>query len=222
MKKRLFLLLGLLFFSFSQVSALGDSIESNLSVAQQKESSEQTNSFQQDYNQSNSQTMSLVNSSQTQETNSSQQILPQKTAREYLESAKKELEELKAALMESNNGLESMKIQLNSCLQNLENCEKALQSNKEDTSVAIQELGNLYTEYQALQELVALSQKRLNHAYVAGNVIIPTIAIPLVIVGSILTYENNDYGKPVLYSSLGILGGAMLVWNSGHLIFKVW
>ena len=167
-------------------------------------------------------TSSLNKNSQTQEETSNNQSLPSLSVREYLANARQELEALKTALMESSSGLTSMKAQLESCLQNLSNAEKALQSNKEDTANAIEELGNLYNEYLYYKELVALSEARLKKSYIAGNIIIPTATIPMMAFGGILMATNNDLGKPMFYTSAGLLLSCELVWNGGHLVFKLW
>lgn len=222
LRKKLLSVLLVLLFSFSVGFALDASAESKAIQAQEitlsNQSQNQTNSL----NKFNSETNSLSQNSNQQSSQSQTQMQPQKSAREYLESARLELEALKIALTESNSGLESMKTQLNNCLENLENCEKALQSNKEDTSVAIEELGNIFSEYQKYKELAANAENRLRRAYVTGNIMIPAISLPLIITGSVLMATNNDYGKPVLYSGLGALIGCELIWNGGHLIFKVW
>ena len=55
-----------------------------------------------------------------------------------------------------------------------------------------------------------------------GNILIPIATVPLIISGSILMATNNDYGKPMLYTGVGLLVGCELAWNGGHFIFKIW
>jgi hypothetical protein len=113
---------------------------------------------------------------------------------------------------------------------------KALISNKEDTALAITMVGELQTEngnlkneinnikvnFDAYKEYAEEQARKEKMAITMGNVMIPVVTVPMIVVGSVLTATNNDYGKPVLYTGLGLLVGCELVWNGGHFIFKIW
>jgi len=113
---------------------------------------------------------------------------------------------------------------------------KALVSNKEDTQEAIKivgelteennnlknELNNIKVDFEIYKEYAEEQKRKEKSAIVMGNVIIPISTVPMIITGAILMVSNNDYGKPVFYTGLGLLIGCELVWNGGHLIFKIW
>lgn len=104
----------------------------------------------------------------------------------------------------------------------LENLKTALMSNKEDVSIAIQEMGILYEQLKLLNEKSTSYKKRFKRSFILGNILIPTTTLPLVVSGSILLAADNAYGKPVLFTGLGLLAGCEVVWNGGHFIFKFW
>lgn len=113
---------------------------------------------------------------------------------------------------------------------------KCLESNKEDTANALEVIGelqeekdllklqlnNIRLEFNQYKEFAEEAARKEKMAMTVGNVIIPATTIPMIIAGSILTATNNDYGKPILYSGLGLLIGCEIVWNGGHLIFHFW
>lgn len=86
----------------------------------------------------------------------------------------------------------------------------------------ISELGRLSEKIKNLTERIAFLEIANKRALIATNIIIPVATIPMVFTGAILMVSNNDYGKPVFYTGLGLLIGCELVWNGGHLIFKIW
>ena len=104
----------------------------------------------------------------------------------------------------------------------MENLKKALISNKEDVSTAIAEMGVLYEQVKLLNEKITYLEIRQKRAFATTNIIIPITTLPMIITGSVLMATNNDYGKPVFYTGVGLLVGCEVVWNGGHFIFKLW
>lgn len=112
----------------------------------------------------------------------------------------------------------------------------ALKSNKEDTANAIEIIGemqevnetltvqlndakNQFEFYKEYAEECLAKEKR---SVIATNVIIPLTTIPIMVLGGILMASNNDFGKPVLYSGLGLFFGCEIIYNGGHWVFKLW
>lgn len=113
---------------------------------------------------------------------------------------------------------------------------KALISNKEDTALAItmvgelqaengnlkNEINNIKVNFDIYKEYAEEQIRKEKRAIALGNIIIPATTVPMIIAGSVLMATNNDYGKPILYTGVGLLVGCELVWNGGHFIFKIW
>jgi hypothetical protein len=113
---------------------------------------------------------------------------------------------------------------------------KALISNKEDTALAItivgdlqlenknlkNEIENINVQFKNYKEYAEDCIKKEEKAIIMGNILIPIATVPLIISGSILMATNNDYGKPMFYTGVGLLVGCEMVWNGGHFIFKIW
>lgn len=106
--------------------------------------------------------------------------------------------------------------------ENLENYKKALESNKDDVSYIIDLFVEAYGEVQELNEYVAVCKTREKRNEIMVNIMIPVATVPMIVTGGILMATNNDFGKPVLYTGVGLLVGCELVYNGGHFIFKIW
>lgn len=106
--------------------------------------------------------------------------------------------------------------------ENLENYKKALESNKDDVSYIIDLFAEAYGEVQELNEYVAVCKAREKRNEIMVNIMIPVATVPMIVTGGILMATNNDFGKPVLYTGVGLLVGCELVYNGGHFIFKIW
>lgn len=113
---------------------------------------------------------------------------------------------------------------------------KALISNKEDTALAIEIIGDITEENtkikeennnikkinENLKEVIVDYEQKQKRTNAVVNIIIPATTVPMIISGAVLMATDNDYGKPVFYTGLGLLVGCELVWNGGHLVFHVW
>lgn len=113
---------------------------------------------------------------------------------------------------------------------------KCLESNKEDTANALEVLGlmqeendtlkvqisTIRKEFDTYKEFAEDAKKKEKMAITVGNIIIPVATVPMIVAGSVLTATNNDYGKPVLYTGLGLLVGCEITWNGGHFVFHIW
>lgn len=99
---------------------------------------------------------------------------------------------------------------------------EALVSNKDDTSTIISELGIVYEQVKSLSERARLLEAMSKRANIAVEIIIPITTVPMIVSGAVLMATNNDYGKPLLYTGVGLLVGCEVVWNSGHFIFHIW
>lgn len=106
--------------------------------------------------------------------------------------------------------------------ENLENYKKALESNKEDVDYIIELFSETYAEVQRLNEYVAVAKKKERNNEIMINIMIPVATVPMIVTGGILMATNNDFGKPVLYTGVGLLVGCELVYNGGHFLFKIW
>lgn len=113
---------------------------------------------------------------------------------------------------------------------------KALISNKEDTALAItivgdlqlenknlkNEINNIKVNFDVYKEYAEEQARKEKRAITLGNIMIPATTVPMIIAGSVLMATNNDYGKPIFYTGVGLLVGCELVWNGGHFMFKIW
>lgn len=113
---------------------------------------------------------------------------------------------------------------------------KALESNKEDTENAIIVIGNMQEEIETLTVQLDNAKSQFNYykeyaeeclakekrSIIATNIIIPLTTIPIMVFGGVLLASNNDFGKPVLYSGLGLFIGCEVIYNGGHWVFKLW
>lgn len=106
--------------------------------------------------------------------------------------------------------------------ENLESYKQALESNKEDVSYLVDLFAETFEEVQRLENILAQEKSKEKRTEVLVNVMIPTTTLPMIISGGILMATDNDLGKPVLYTGLGLLFGCEIVYNCGHFIFNLW
>lgn len=113
---------------------------------------------------------------------------------------------------------------------------EALKSNKEDTSNAITVIGDMQEEIETLTIQLTDAKNQFSYykeyaeeclvrekkSVIATNVIIPLTTIPIMAFGGVLMASNNDFGKPVLYTGLGLFIGCEITYNAGHFVFKIW
>lgn len=118
--------------------------------------------------------------------------------------------------------LVNTRLELESSKASLRALKEALLSNKDDTGVAIAEIGRLSEQIKSLDELVNYYQRRAKGSAVIVNVLIPAATVPMMVSGAVLAATNNDLGKPILYTGIGLFLGCELVYNSGRFIFRWW
>ena len=80
----------------------------------------------------------------------------------------------------------------------------------------------LSTQVSFLNESLAYQEAKNKKAFIAGNVLIPTIGVFGLIPSIYLMTQGNEKGFDYMMLDLGVTLGGELIWNGGHLIFKWW
>lgn len=104
-----------------------------------------------------------------------------------------------------------------------------LEETRSDLDNAITKLNLAEASVKLLNESLAFQERKNKNAFILGNVLIPVLGGLAIFNSAMLLANTNDNSlinvntaNILLYSSIFVTIGLEIVWNGGHLIFKIW